>query len=463
MFTGMALRMAQELGFQRQRPSRTQRRESQDNGDAHAAKEPRKPQCDVVDVETFNESSEIVLFWAVFAHDVALCNGTGRVPSMKHYEINARLPTNQDVAIIRAGPGGRPISVSPAVYPEMARMMLGVAQSVDFLNTGASQISHHSKQEDSDRLARVEGIKASLIRTYRSLPKQVSFGAIYYQSAVAAAQAGPYLLLHLQYHLQIAFLSQESLAETSGTTNTNPPQPVNNVEKTKHDLYKSSIKAITDLLTIAKLIDDRPVLTVVYLNQAFFHSACAFSRDMIEEHDRVPPSEELSPSAFPIPNQTSPSMVFPQHTMNIQRPRSSHAIRRSTRNFLALIARTNYQFLRQAIKDQAQYYAGSGWVDAVLDQRETGLRDVDLTIVSDAISTFIRLHGLPEAAGSEIALQKVGHVVDSRDKQSTSDMLTWDLSSFLRLTLLAIQQTPAWKPATSIGSRCQQNSSLTGL
>ena len=413
MFTGMALRMAQELGFQRQRPNQGQRRESQNNGDGHTTKETSKLQCDKVDLEAFNESSEIVLFWAVFAHDVALCNGTGRVPSMKHYEINARLPTNNDIAVIRAGPGGRLLPVSPAVYPEMARMMLAVAQSVDFLNTGASQISHHSKQEDSDRLARVENIKSSLIRTYRSLPKQVSYGAIHYQSAVAAAQAGPYLLMHLQYHLQIAFLSQESLAETSGTTNTNPPQPINNIEKTKHDLYKSSIKAVTDMLTIAKLIDDRPVLTVVYLNQAFFHSACAFSRDMIEERDQVPPSEELSPSAFPIPNQTSPSMVFPQHTMNVHRPRSSQAVRKSTRNFLALIARTNYQFLRQAIKDQAEYYAGSNWVDAVLDQRETGLRDVDLTIVSDAISTFIRLHNLPEAGGPEVALQRVGHILVS--------------------------------------------------
>lgn len=105
-------------------------------------------------------------------------------------------------------------------------------------------------------------------------------------------------------------------------------------------------------------------------------------------------------------------MVFPfddyRKQSQVLFPRkSSQAATESTYNYLTLVARTNYQFLRQAIKDQIKVYAGSGWVDAVLDQRETGLRDVDLSIVSHSISTFIRLHDLKEPGGSEAALRRV--------------------------------------------------------
>ena len=79
----------------------------------------------------------------------------------------------------------------------------------------------------------------------------------------------------------------------------------------------------------------------------------------------------------------------------------------STYSFLSQIAMANYQFLRKAIKDQADIYAGSAWVDAVLNQREMGLRDIDLSFVSESISTFIGLHDLRDPRGSESALQKV--------------------------------------------------------
>ena len=57
----------------------------------------------------------------------------------------------------------------------------------------------------------------------------------------------------------------------------------------------------------------------------------------------------------------------------------------------------------------AEYYAGAGWVDAVLDLPEKGLRDVDLTIVSESISTFIRLHDLRDRG----RLEKNPHLVGS--------------------------------------------------
>ena len=128
--------------------------------------------------------------------------------------------------------------------------------------------------------------------------------------------------------------------------------------------------------------------------------------------DPVLRKDDLSPTAFPIPNQTSPSMMFyfgqdSQDLRCLTLRNGSQAATESMYSYLALIANTNYQLLRQAIKDQAQFYTGSGWADAVLDQREKGLRDVHLSIVSESVSILVRLHDLREPGGSANELQKV--------------------------------------------------------
>lgn len=411
----MALRMVQELGLHRER-SCLDRDEPQVEIRSNTKDFESEMQLQPVTLKTYYESSEVLLFWAIFSCDTALCNGTGRVPSLKRHEINVRLPKNSDLAVTRAGPGifARPSKAE--VFPQLARMMLAYAQSIDYLNTGASQIRFQTHYEEVERMNRLEALKQNLMREYRSLPKEVSFGAIFYRAAVKAGQAGPYLLLHLQYLCQVAFLTQESLSDEEHSTG----QPQSGSEaadrarlkKTNQELYKKAIKSIADMLTFTKLIDERPLLAIVYLNQPLFHAAAAFSRDMLRRSSRTSPEpKDMSPHAFPIPSDTSPSMVFPDSGVppttsgDMPRTRSQEAVE-ATYDFLTLIAKANYQFLRQTIKDQAQVYAGSGWVDAVLDQRETGLRDVDLSIVSDSISTFIRLHDLRSHPGAEAALQK---------------------------------------------------------
>lgn len=139
----------------------------------------------MVDQDAFEESCEVILFWSPFVHEVALCNGTGRVLSIKEYEINVRLPTDYDVAVVRAGLGSEQSPIYPEVYPEMVRMMLHVARSIDFLNTGARQISSQSPQENRDPFNRVEDIKTSMARAYQSLSNQVSFGGEFTHARVS--------------------------------------------------------------------------------------------------------------------------------------------------------------------------------------------------------------------------------------------------------------------------------------
>ncbi|KAL6714757.1 hypothetical protein ACLMJK_008182 [Lecanora helva] len=431
MFTGMAVRMVIEIGLHREKNSLdvkepTAKVKSEVKSEVKSA----KTSSNTVTQEQYERSCQVILFWAVYSLDVSLCNGTGRVPGLKRHEINLRLPNDEDVAVIRAGPGRYVEETYPEVYPHTARMMLSYAQSIDFLNTRSRQIRFQPPSDIEVEMDQLEKLKGSMIEEYRMVPKEIGFGANQYQAAVKAGQAGPYLLLHLQYHLQLAFLTQESLAGEEEKLRRAPDRSVTveepidrrpglDVRKVNQELYRMAIKAITDMLTFAKLIDDRALLTTVYANQAFFHAACAYSRDMVQntmprrkgDTPSAIDKKDEAPLAFPIPNETSPSMVFQfddfsQYPKNLVPRRASQAATESTYSFLALIAKANYQFLRQAIKDQTQIYAGSGWVDAVLDQREKGLRDVDLSVVSDSISTFIRLHDLREPGGSEAALKK---------------------------------------------------------
>ena len=407
MFTGMALRMAQEIGLHRE-PTEADMSIGTTPMKAEAASEQwqsvQAPSAaSTVSRETYEDSTQVVLWWCVYIADTCLCNGTGRVPSIKHHEISTRLPVNRDFAIIRAGPGAIASAPVVEVFPHLVLMVKAHAKSIEFLNTGSSQIKSESNPDHARRIEKLRELKDELMSGYEQIPQNMTLSAINYQSAVRHGQGSPYLLLHCQYHLQIAFLTVESLVEEGDRSpNAAAPgrRPSAYVRQVNEDLYRKSIKAITDMLTIATIIDQRAVLTNVWTNQAFFHAGCAYMQDMRQlRQDANQESAEELPKAFPIPSQTSPSVLFhfndySQYPRSLIQPQGRHSAADKAYPYLTLIAKSNYQFLRQSIKDMAGIYAGAGWLDAVMDQRETGLRDVDLSIVSDKISTFVRLHYL---------------------------------------------------------------------
>ncbi len=104
----MALQMVIELGLHRERGCL-------DTGGSQKETRPKQDDIDnlskEVSLEDYDQCSEILLFWIVYTLDVSLCNGTGRVPGLKRHEINVRLPTDTDLAVVRAGPGGHMVRV----------------------------------------------------------------------------------------------------------------------------------------------------------------------------------------------------------------------------------------------------------------------------------------------------------------------------------------------------------------
>ena len=201
MFTGMSLRMAQELGLHRERPS-TGMSIGQSPVEIGSAKEPQtttpsEPLLARIGVEEFERSAQIILFWCIFTHDTCLSGGTGRVPSIKRGEISIRLPEDKDLEIVRAGPGGVLQMVNSNSFVQMVRMMLPVARSIEYLNTDFSKIRNDSPSYATSRMDELDKVKREITQEYDMIPQQTKFGATFYQEAVKSGQGGPYLLLHL--------------------------------------------------------------------------------------------------------------------------------------------------------------------------------------------------------------------------------------------------------------------------
>ena len=427
MFTGMSLRLAQELGLHRERAFGG----TAMNQSAVGSASPRQvhsplgsgPSADLVTVAAYEKSARIVLFWCIFVQDVCLCSGTGRVPSVKQHEVSLRVPKDEDIAIIRAGPGNLLEPVKPTSFVHLIRMMRIYALSLDLLNVESAQKHTRPVPESHDRLKKLEDLRTNIIQSYHQLPSALQFGATFYRAAVESHEAGPYLVMHLFFHLQITLLTQEimvldeTLSSSSMSEDIEKDQPAKVRSSTSAtnrvvngELYRNAIKAVVDLLTSAKFINDHALLATFFLNQSFFHAASAYVHEMLrlQNKDQIQAPTDEDESIFPIPNHISPSMFFDIEDDHRSSIPSTSAGTDSTRSYLALIAKTNYHFLRQAIKDMAKYYAGAGWVDAVLDQREKGLRDVDLSIVGESVSTFIRLHNLRNRAQLDKKRDKVG-------------------------------------------------------
>ena len=443
MFTGMSIRVAQELGLHRQRPSvytsigRSPTNDMSGNLQTMFS-------TGSMDGQSFEGSSQVLLFWCVFVQDVSLANGTGRVPSIKQSEISIRLPTDHDVMTVKGGPGSDYDSSKATVFPHMVRMMLDYARSIEFLNTDYEPVN--GLADRNSRLETIQALRNRILRSYDAIPEALRYGAKQYQYTSESGQAIPYMIMHLNFHLQIAFLTQACHAIEDEYSRSSPEQPLGGEAGDLHrrvlgdarnhlsyenQLYRKAIKSIVDILTIARFIDGRPLQSTFFLNQALFNSACAYVGDVLrlQHHSSQQFQPSDSTSAFPLPSHSSTSVVFDLEELH-DNP-SALTNLSSAEAYLALLAKTNYQFLRQAIKEMAKYYAGAGWVDAVLDQRESGIRDVDLSIVSESISTYIRLHDL-----------RIAHRPSSKVS---------GISSFLLYCLTLHQNRDSQQPHESIG------------
>ncbi|KAL8985694.1 MAG: hypothetical protein Q9205_000645 [Flavoplaca limonia] len=366
---------------------------------------PREANANAVGLDMHEKSAQVLLFWCVY--------------SMDRHKISVRLPENLDMTMLRAGPGGLIKSLKPegehswqlhvptfrvtgieldmlVLYPFLLTWQVVV--TIDFKVLAIQGISQNVVGNDAQPLGK---------KGHRPIKVDLESGVWILASKAKDDVLTRDLVFSLpiicQYDDLIAFLTQEEMENSSkgpvedtvsdvGRLNLakDHQERESTTRKGNEELYRGSIQAITDMLTFAKHIDDRALLTTFYLNQSYFHAACAYIRDMLQHNGELHLPEEAKGKTFPIPSRTAPSLVDPfqdysQYPKNMLPATVSSAATASSRSYLTLIAKANYQCLREAIRDVAHYYSGAGWVDAVPDQREVVLRDVDLKIASDNI------------------------------------------------------------------------------
>jgi hypothetical protein len=383
MFTGMAVRIAQDLGLHTDTPFM--------NTSFRAARHPFTRPESVSDTDVtsqFDDVSGRLLFWSIFIMDASLSLGTGRTPTIRSSDVTVPVPTEEDMIIISQNEGqGTRIG---HVFPHTIHMFVTYARIIEVLNC----LKKNDPALSEADLAMLRDLQKDLITKYQTLPKTLAFHIGNYKEAVKSKQGGIYLVLHLYFHMILVFVLENRLKSLSQEARASVPSAEEATEtRTDEELCKTAIKSIVDILTFADLIDDAGYIYTPFINQCFFVAACSFVKDIVlysapgNVSKRFNPSQSGQHSAVPPPPGSLSSLLSGQDVQ-------------SASSLLAVIANANYQFLRQALRNQAKYFAGVGWVDAVLDQKEKGLResDIDLSIIGEKVSTYVRLKTLGKNA-----------------------------------------------------------------
>lgn len=313
--------------------------------------------------------------------DTTLSWGTGRPPAISLEEVTVQPPTQRDMDLARPDRMGIDQG-SVAVFPFCIKMMLSYSMIIKNLNATMDESSSglESAKEGSTWSCQLDDLRDTIIRDYQSLPPEITFSGSNYKTAIKTQQAGVYIALHLFFPSILACIlrcsiqraSKDGIASTYQSGTGNPAVQTgqsNQKGKEAQDLKArdATTNSIVGILTICDIIDDFDHLaTTPFINQCLFASACI----CIEDIGHISQRDFLRVDANP----------------NAQ----------SSESFLSSLAKSNYHFIRRALRKQAEYFSGVQYIDDVLSQREQGLRDsdIEMTALNEGTATVTRLMGL---------------------------------------------------------------------
>ncbi|PSN59111.1 hypothetical protein BS50DRAFT_537863 [Corynespora cassiicola Philippines] len=273
MFSGMAIRMAQDLGLHRS--SKTESGLNAVFYD-HA---PRSPEGeDILDDEqsaVHQQKARLVMFWSVFIIDVSVSLLTGRVPTFRISEIEVPIPTADDMKVAQLD-SQTSIFMEHIIFPEVVRFMIQYSRAVEHLNrnsTGAGATSNGSCTE-----AQLAKIKQSLINDYQSLDVGLLFNIGNYTQSSSIGQSGLFLMFHLYFYTFMILLFNRSLQCEKLNQR---PSPEDIPDNTNHRMaIFLSCQKVVQALNIAELVDGKGYLTSPFTNISLFVTASAFLDDL---------------------------------------------------------------------------------------------------------------------------------------------------------------------------------------
>jgi len=359
MFAGMAIRMAQDLGFHRIP-------ETNPDADMNFHDQAR-PSLDGRYILTDEQSAihqqkaRLVMFWSAFILDVCVSLGTGRPPTIRRSEIEVSVPTPSDMKQVQLD-FSETVTMGNMIFPETVRFMLLYSEAVEALNERgpARNFDVGSAVPDTNREAHLARIRDTLLHNYQSLPSTLAFNIDNYQVASSSGQAGLFLILHLFFFAFMTLLSDirsrdarhglhqarsrrpsaANIFQNPGQSHSsrNGQQQKQQQQQQQHQQQQGvaimSCQKSVQVMTIAQLVDENGYLATPFINHCLFVAASA----ILQQQGDVSGS--------------------------LRREQSRDD------GLLSLITGTDYDFLCQKLKDQGHYFGAINSVVAVLEQRK---------------------------------------------------------------------------------------------
>ncbi|GFZ45812.1 hypothetical protein JCM24511_03542 [Saitozyma sp. JCM 24511] len=398
MMTGMAVRMAVDLGLHINPPP-----------ESSISEEDRR----------LNR----LVFWSVLLMDYVLSFGVGRQTTFRVEDITQTLPTEEDIRITL--PCASPESPrSP--FPYAAKMMISYGPLINMLNREQDPVRF-----DSD----IQSARAAAIKEYNHLPQDMQWNVGNLQRHCRANQGPIFLHLHLWLHTILAsgFLTGSNLlrrGSVNGPSAGLRSGAATPTTATASTLWRNSARTIGDILVLTDIINPYSYFALPFVNQAFFVAGCCYVKgekgDEVEEdeeveeevveEEEVEEEEPASPAGSP---KRVPASLMMTSASN-DKPRSSsttsgagvameHDGKESSskdesrdrdkevkqvdlsRALLTSVATTNISTLQQGLSKQTAYWSGVAWISSALEKRIEGIQDVDLVGVTEKLASFVSL------------------------------------------------------------------------
>ncbi|KAG6318030.1 hypothetical protein E4U22_005739 [Claviceps purpurea] len=368
MYLGLAIRMAIDLGLQKQVGIQYQgekdpytRHMSRPNGIVDSPEQKKTADMDALSLEEQKEVEQerIDTFWALFFLDRVISSGTGRTVTLLEENIELPFPETQVDAM----------TGWPVLYPVLLQIVHLYGRVSDLLNN-----VHDAKDLTEDRWIVLAKMEHQLTKMHKAWDRRLQFNVSNFKAYLGLEQGTTFILLHTWFHALFIVLHQPTLLTPFGQL-----KEEHQLLSDSRELSMSSAKTICDILSFADLIDPISVIGNPFTSQPIYIAACAFlmetsaSASLRSSREGSPPSAPEAmrppPSTIKHPDPKTPNPKTPN-------PRTSNT-KHSRHSVLASAANQNYQRCYNSLDQMNAYWGGVKYILNALDQKAKGIWDCE--------------------------------------------------------------------------------------
>ncbi|KAL7410411.1 fungal-specific transcription factor domain-containing protein [Mrakia frigida] len=386
MFTGMAIRVVQDLGMQHE-ISLAPRGEGGPNNESQREEIARRR----------------LLFWSVFLMDRFISWGVGRKATIAENEIDVALPTIEDCDLLNPPAEGAPRAPHP--WPALIYITRHRGLISDSLNAPGGNTDLKSR-------VRVERLQSNMIAFYSSMDPVLHFSVQSFKLYRDQNLSPCFLLLHLLFHSVITVLHRPSLLQNFSHGGQVLVEP--NVE-----VSRSSARTLANMLSYADLAGPVAILANPFADQLIFISAMAFLDERVTlELSRKVDSMGLGMSSSSSNGGSAQSSVFD----GTKTPTGTRLLRS--------FADSKLDVSVSALKQITALWAGVGWVIRTIEQKKRGYAFEDFDPDYDAEEPSVVLFPRdPAMIKSWLAREWTSRTDGKVDTPNWSSGAPWDEKS----------------------------------